>query len=182
MQVISDNLMYSATCFYASQGGGESGGGMSGVFPDKKLTVNDVVLYQSFDAMKNWLETPSDKVEYMVYDEGSLIALDKDVETFTTYFKIIWKFPEPVTLKSVEIKCANYMGRLYATNNVTACANAWDSWTFSTDSGEILLKNHYGNRTVEEVEINATNKYQYFYLSSNLNGSPDFYEIALKTE
>lgn len=182
MQVISDNLMYSATCFYATQEPGSGGGGMSGVFPDKPLTAADVSYYDGVGALDTWIKTPSDKVEYMLHSSGALAILDKDVETFTTYQKVIWKFPEPVSLKSVEIKCANYTGKLYGTNNTTACFNAWDSWSFSTESGEILLENYSGSRTTEEIEINAKDKYQYYYLAPNLSGSADFYEIALKTE
>lgn len=156
----------------------DESGGLSGVFPDKALTEADVNFYQGRTALQEWLNTPSDKVEYMLYDSGSLPAFDKDEETNTTNWKIIWKFPEPVSLKTVQLKLNAWDGKFYATNDPNACFNAWDSWTYSEESGEVLFEGWaYSNWT--DVDINSDKKYQYFYLSGVLNGNGYLYETAL---
>ena len=158
-----------------------SSGGLSGVFPSKALSESDVNFYQGGTALQEWLNAPSDKVEYMLYDSGSLPAFDKDEETNTTYWKIIWKFPKPVSAKTLMLKLTNWDGYFYATNDATACFNAWDSWTYSEEKGESLLNGTYQNEWTD-VELDASEKYQYFYLSCRLNGNGYLYETALVVE
>ena len=151
------------------------------VFPSKALTSSDVSLYQSGTSLQEWLITPTSEVEYMVYDADTLNLLDKNEETSTNYWKIIWKFPEPVSAKTLKMNMhGTWDGKFYATNDATACFNAWDSWTYSEELGEVLLEDA-GRNEWGDMPLNPSQKYRYFFLSSPFNSGPNYFkEVELE--
>ena len=193
MQVISDNLMYSATCFYASQGGGGSGGGgLSGTFPSEPITADsDNFFYYSNSAgtgksMDDFFAYDGD-VAYLTTDKGGYKLLDKDVG----YADIdgqaaIFKFKSPIVIKTVQHKDRTGYWSLYATDDIDAAKAAWaydKDYVEGLGKGEYFIKN--GESTWEafmDFPVNESNKAYKYYVFKPADSGTYTYEIALKTE
>ena len=67
-----------------------------GEFPLNALTSDKVQTYQDDESLKTWLETPTKDPAYMVLAADNINAFDKNVETYTGHYKIVWKFQTAV--------------------------------------------------------------------------------------
>ena len=184
MQVISDNLMYSATCFYASQGGGESGGGMSGVFPSEPITADseNYFWYQGGET-EQFMAYEGD-VAYMGEYEDSYLVLDQDNYTMKNNTYIWIKFKEPTKIKTFSTKVGSTGWRLYATNVEGAFRNTIGNYhNWSEVDGKFLVAS--GEETGGELKDFSVNPegtaYQYYTFVTSGTWAY-IYEIALKTE
>lgn len=192
MQVISDNLMYSATCFYVSQGGGESGGGMSGTFPSEPITADSENFFYYSNSigtgksMDDFFAYDGD-VAYLTTDKGGYKLLDKDVG----YADIdgqaaIFKFKSPIVIKTVQHKDRTGFWSLYATDDIEAAKAAWSNsvdYVESLGKGEYFIKS--GDSTWDafiDIPVNESNKAYKYYVFRPADSGTYTYEIALKTE
>lgn len=152
-----------------------------GEFPLNALTSDKVQTYGDDESLKNWLETPSGDPAYMVLAADNINAFDKNVETYTGYYKIVWKFPAAVKARSFKTKVTDGYDnwRLYGSNNPLSVYNAWTKRKYSEDTGELLINTADRYQTLSEVTLSPKQAYQYYILTGAENGSCNLYEASL---
>ena len=191
MQVISDNLMYSATCFYASQGGGSSGG-LSGTFPSEPITADSENFFYYSNSvgtgrgLQDFFAYTGD-VAYCVSDQGGYVIIDKDIDTVKEGQSVIVKFKEPTVIKTLQIKDTMGYWSICGTNASEAVEPFLQSgadYFESLGQGEVFIKPSANTvaRELTDFSINSNgNAYQYYVFRSG-DSRANTYEIALKTE
>lgn len=187
MQVISDNLMYSATCFYASQGSGESGGGgssggLSGTFPSEPITADSENCFLLGAGTESFLAYKGD-VAFLGDNENSWKALDKDEQTETMETKLWIKFKEPVAIKTFSANIGNNMWYLYATNDEELFKDTIANNRIVYNDSVALIEGgeHTQYKTVD-YPVNAKGVAYKYYMFDGNRSNAFVKEIALKTE
>lgn len=152
-----------------------------GEFPLNALTSDKVQTYQDDESLKTWLETPTEDPAYMVLAADNINAFDKNVETYTDNYKIVWKFPTAVKARSFKTKVTNGYDnwRLYGSNNPLSVYNAWTGREYSDETGELLINTAERYQVLSEVTLSPKQPYQYYILTGAENGSCDLYEASL---
>lgn len=152
-----------------------------GEFPLNALTSDKVQTYQDDESLKTWLETPTKDPAYMVLAADNINAFDKNVETYTGNYKIVWKFPTAVKARSFKTKVTNGYDnwRLYGSNNPLSVYNAWTGREYSDETGELLINTAERYQVLSEVTLSPKQPYQYYILTGAENGSCDLYEASL---
>lgn len=150
-------------------------------FPLNALTSDKVQTYQDDESLKTWLETPTKDPAYMVLAADNINAFDKNVETYTGNYKIVWKFPTAVKARSFKTKVTNGYDnwRLYGSNNPLSVYNAWTGREYSDETGELLINTAERYQVLSEVTLSPKQPYQYYILTGAENGSCDLYEASL---
>lgn len=152
-----------------------------GEFPLNALTSDKVQTYQDDESLKTWLETPTKDPAYMVRAADNINAFDKNVETYTGYYKIVWKFSTAVKARSFKTKVTDGYDnwRLYGSNNPLSVYNAWTRRKYSDETGELLINTAERYQVLSEVTLSPKQPYQYYILAGAENGSCDLYEASL---
>ena len=137
--------------------------------------------YQDDESLKTWLETPTEDPAYMVLAADNINAFDKNVETYTGNYKIVWKFSTAVKARSFKTKVTNGYDnwRLYGSNNPLSVYNAWTRYEYSDETGELLINTADRYQVLSEVTLSPKQPYQYYILTGAENGSCDLYEASL---
>lgn len=185
MQVISDNLMYSATCFYASQGGGESGGGMSGVFPSKPITAdseNFFAPHYDYDAQQGFYAYEGD-VAFLGSYEDSYMVLDKDENVSMANTNMWIKFKEPVTIKTISAKIGSTEWGVYGTNDEDLFKQSINYNQANSSYGTPLIASGEAcGEAMTDFAVNPEGVAYKYYIFGTMYTWSNVYEIALKTE
>lgn len=152
-----------------------------GEFPLNALTSDKVQTCQDDESLKTWLETPTKDPAYMVLAADNINAFDKNVETYTGNYKIVWKFQTAVKARSFKTKVTNGYDnwRLYGSNNPLSVYNAWTRYEYSDETGELLINTAERYQVLSEVTLSPKQPYQYYILTGAENGSCDLYEASL---